>query len=130
MINSIMRLVLYCSFLCLLSCTQHFLFYGNNHFVSCKINCENRLKICTKVCRNNNLQCSAAATELTAKNYAHYLHEQRVKGEFIALQLNSFCDPLQCRKTTCNCQADYRVCVRACKGTIPKYLHQTPFRNS
>jgi hypothetical protein len=36
--------------------------------------------------------------------------------------LNSYRDPLQCRKVTCNCHADYQVCIQSCSGVIHKQL--------
>lgn len=127
MTNFIARAVLCCSFLLITSCMfQNYPARGDRNFMVCKASCDKRLNACTKLCRNNCPQCLAAASQSTARTYAHYVHEQYVKGGFIALQLNSFRDPLQCRKTTCNCRADYQICMQSCGGVISKRLQHVP----
>jgi hypothetical protein len=123
MINLMVRVVIGCCFLLLASCLHRSL---PTNFASCAATCESRLVACTKVCRNNCAQCSAAAGQSAAKNYGHYVHEKVVQGKIVALQLNSFRDPLQCRKITCNCQADYQICMQSCGGAVMKRLAHVP----
>ncbi len=132
MINFIVRAVWGCVFLFLTACTHQTLTpqvqcgLAKCGFATCQKNCESRVVACNKTCRNNCQQCNAYAKEKTAKSYYRYQHERYVKGEMLALELNSFRDPLQCRKTTCNCRADYQVCMQACGGVIHKRLQVTP----
>ncbi|KTD29779.1 MULTISPECIES: acyltransferase [Legionella] len=125
MINFIARLVI--CFSCLFFITACLHRVPNT---PCTTTCESRYQACTKVCRNNCPQCTAAAGQARDKNYNHYIHEQYVKGRMIALQLNSFRDPLQCRKVTCSCREDYQVCMQSCGGgdggAIKKYLQHAP----
>lgn len=127
MINFIVRIVFCCSFLFLVSCTHQTpdpKLIGS--IVSCTASCDRVFHECRKVCRNNCLQCDSAAAQTTAKNYNRYVCEQQVKGKIVALQLNSFRDPLQCRKTTCSCSTDHQVCIQSCGGVIKKSLKYAP----
>lgn len=98
----------------------------NPVFAACKMNCDQRAAACQKVCRNNCPQCCSYANQSAANAYYDYRHEQIVKGGFIVRQLKSYRDPLQCRKTTCNCKADYQICIQTCGGRIPKQLKAAP----
>lgn len=127
MINFIFRIVLCCSFCCLISCShQSNTSARNSQFANCAASCETRAIACKKICRNNCQNCSTANSRKAAKNYAHYIKERCVRGDIIALQLNSFRDPLQCRKVTCDCRADFQVCMQACGGVIHKRLQPAP----
>lgn len=127
MINFILRAVLYCSLLLLASCMQHISSsQEKSTFAACAMTCKSRANVCHQTCRNDCQHCCSYSNQVAAKKYKRYLHEQCVKGEFIALQLNSFRDPLQCRKTTCNCRADYEVCIQSCSGVIHKSLRVAP----
>lgn len=126
----LLRFALICSVFGLLSCSvQQPLRWSpqcRGHFAQCKMSCDQRKAACSKTCRNNCAQCSTAANNRRVVQYNHYVHEQRVKGKNIALQLNSFRDPLQCRKVTCNCAADYQICLQSCGGVIQKTLKNAP----
>lgn len=128
MINRIIRLTLCCSLLFCTSCMQYTsIFHRNTGFATCKLACEKTLAHCAKTCRNNCDRCTRAAAIMTTAKYNRYIQQQIIKGKIIALQLNSFRDPLQCRKMTCNCMADYQICVQAC-GSVetPKRLQHIP----
>ncbi|OGV42031.1 MAG: hypothetical protein A3F46_08075 [Legionellales bacterium RIFCSPHIGHO2_12_FULL_42_9] len=92
----------------------------------CKVVCKQHLESCQKTCRNNCMQCNAYAASQTSTSYRRYAHEQYVKGAMRIRQLNSYHDPLQCAKTTCNCSADYQVCKQSCRGFIDKQLLAPP----
>jgi hypothetical protein len=129
MMNFVARVIYPMGILCF-SCL--FLISGCMHRVnpSCTAACETRYQTCNKVCRNTCSQCTAAAGQSRDRHYGHYINEQYVKGGMIALQLNSFRDPLQCRKVTCSCREDYRICLQSCgsgaSGVIKKYLEHAP----
>lgn len=95
-------------------------------FSQCKQACQQQLEICSRVCHNSCSKCSKNACQGTRKRYNRYQHEQCVRGEFVMRELQSYRDPLQCRKNTCDCQADYRVCVQSCAGKIRKRLQVVP----
>ena len=90
------------------------------------MHCQERFKTCAKVCDKSCKTCSKEASCSAARHYNRMVHEQVVQGGMIARELNSYRDPLQCRKTTCNCQADYTVCKAACTGIIRKRLQVGP----
>lgn len=96
-------------------------------YAVCAASCEQRSDQCNASCRNNCQQCQAFSKQTTMEHYRHYVHEQNVKGRSIARDLNSYRDPLQCRKITCNCRADYRVCIQSCGGVVKKQLQAAPY---
>lgn len=119
MINSIARVILTIMTLALLgSCSYH----ATPQAKACTLSCEQRASACNKVCRNNCAQCTAYNFQTAASHFNHYFHESAVNGQIIKRDLNSYFDPLQCRKTTCNCRADYVACVQSCGGVVKKRL--------
>ena len=92
----------------------------------CTASCEEHLKICSQVCHKSRQECSNTANSGAAQHYQRWVHEQVVQGGILSRELNSYRDPLQCRKTTCNCQADYTVCNAPCTGIIRKRLQVGP----
>lgn len=42
-------------------------------------------------------------------------------------ELNSYRDPLQCRKVTCDCLSDFAICKKGCTGVIPTKLQAVPY---
>ncbi len=92
----------------------------------CKQSCQIRLLQCNKACINNCPHCCLSANQRTARSYQHYLHQQDVQGIQDMRELNSYRDPLQCRKTNCDCPTDYRTCIQTCTGKIPKRLQKAP----
>jgi len=94
---------------------------------ACIDQCKIKQATCSRTCSDSCKQCEREERTAMIKRYKKYIHEQCVQGKRAALQLQSFRDPLQCRKTSCDCPADYRVCVGECRGKIRKYLQITPF---
>ncbi|MCH9756914.1 MAG: hypothetical protein K0U37_06975 [Gammaproteobacteria bacterium] len=94
---------------------------------ACVKQCDIKQQRCDRSCRDSCRRCERQEHAAMVKRYKTYIHEQCVQGKRIALQLQSFRYPLQCRKTSCDCPADYRVCVGACRGNIRKSLQVTPF---
>ncbi len=94
---------------------------------ACVNQCKIKLAACKQSCTDSCKQCGKENHTQMIKRYKKYLHEQCVQGRRTALQLQSFYDPLQCQKKSCDCLADYRVCVGACRGKIRKYLQVTPY---
>ncbi|KTC66138.1 acyltransferase (plasmid) [Legionella adelaidensis] len=94
--------------------------------VACKLVCLKKFDACINNCRDSCSNCSACSSKATANSYKQYVHEELVQGGFLVRQLNSYRDPLKCRKPTCNCKADRRVCEQSCEGVIHKRLQVPP----
>lgn len=106
--------------LLLVACTNHALMTKHAEQASCKMTCQLRLKSCQHVCHDDCRTCSEQVQKSVKRSYDQYIHEIQVQGGIISRELNSFKDPLQCRKTSCDCSADYDVCTQSCKGLIHK----------
>ena len=89
---------------------------------ACVKSCETRSLACVKACNKSCEDCEILANQSMKDRYMGYRHDRFVQGRAVARQLQSYRDPLQCRKVTCDCQADYRVCAEACSGKIHKRL--------
>lgn len=85
---------------------------------SCQGCCKQVLAHCQDHCVNNDRCCRSKGCLATIKSYHQYKKEQCMQGYGVVRRLNSFRDPLQCRKTTCNCMADYRVCMQSCAKEV------------
>lgn len=112
--------------LTLLSCTQFVARSVSKESKPCQSLCEKRFDKCNQNCRNNCQQCVAYAKQKASENYLYYQHEQYLKGGVIARDLQSYRDPLQCRKITCSCPADFELCMQSCGGIIQKRLQAAP----
>ena len=127
MAQSIIRVILCFVIIALVGCTSHELSVKRaDDKVMCKSACQQRFNTCSQVCHNNCRECGQHSAQSTAKNYRKYKHQQCIQGGIIARDLNSYRDPLQCRKITCDCLADYNVCTEACDGIIHKRLQIAP----
>lgn len=96
-------------------------------FTQCKMICVQHLESCKQHCTNNCPRCSSASTYTSTTNYFKYVHEQQVEGGYITRGLNSYRDPLQCRKVSCNCASDFNTCIQGCTGVIQKRLQSVPY---
>lgn len=98
----------------------------STELASCIQSCKAKSEICETKCKNNCTNCSYCSDKEAAHSFLRYKHQQCVKGSKIARDLQSYRDPLKCRKTTCNCSADLNVCIQSCKGVIHKRLQVPP----
>lgn len=89
---------------------------------SCVQMCVKKQQHCQALCRNNCKNCQRVQAVQSKHSWCTYAHERKVMGDVLFRQLNSYKDPLQCQKVTCNCQADFMVCEQSCKGSIRKTL--------
>lgn len=126
--NYLLRLI-YCTVLIVLSgcATQQQIIVKPKDVNQCLQLCAQRLESCKQLCSNNCPRCSAISTDTTAKNYFEYIHDKQVQGGYIYRGLNSYRDPLQCRKVTCNCTSDFITCEQGCTGVIQKRLQAAPY---
>jgi hypothetical protein len=93
---------------------------------TCKNTCQQRFKSCKQACHNNCQGCKQSSNRSVIHHFNKYKHEQCVQGGMIIRDLNSYRDPLQCKKITCDCLADYNVCTQSCSGIIHKSLQIAP----
>ncbi|MCC5791120.1 MAG: acyltransferase [Legionellaceae bacterium] len=93
----------------------------------CLWQCERHFNACQQTCQNSCPKCQKTANKKASNSYDDYRNQLKVTGGYDIRQLNSYRDPLQCRKTSCNCPADLVVCRQSCKGTIYKTLRKAPF---
>ncbi len=96
-------------------------------FKQCLAQCYTHYLACQQTCKNNCPTCQRQAWEQAADGYKRYAHQIKVAGDYNVRQLKSYRDPLQCRKTTCNCRADLIACRQACSGTVYKVLRAAPY---
>ena len=124
---SISGVMLFLVVIALSSCiTQRASVQGVPGYAACKMSCQERFERCRQVCDKSCQKCSETAHCSAARHYNRMVHEQVIQGGIVSRELNSYRDPLQCRKTTCNCQADYTVCKAGCTGIIRKRLQVGP----
>lgn len=127
MLPSIARVILCFATLTLIACTSNqVLTQRANDLAACKKVCQKRVNTCQRLCHNNCDNCKLASASTTARHYGLYMKEVCVQGGIVTRDLQSYRDPLQCRKTTCNCWADYHVCEQSCTGVIHKRLQVAP----
>jgi len=124
MMNSIKYVVISLIMVWFIVACHHSILSPNDNptCAACKLSCIERAKVCKKVCRNNARQCKIYSFHSAARGFKHYFNEQCIEGGIVARDLNSYRDPLQCRKTTCNCRGDFKICVQSCSGLIQKRL--------
>ena len=126
--NYFLRLI-FCTVLLVISgcATQQPVIGKSKELSQCLQLCEQRSDSCKQQCSNNCPRCSLIASDETAKNYLGYVHDKQVQGGYVSRGLNSYRDPLQCRKVTCNCTSDYLTCKQGCTGVIQKRLQAVPY---
>jgi hypothetical protein len=96
-------------------------------FQQCMMICTQHFEYCRQNCFDNCPNCSTASKIKAKKNFDKYVYERKVEGKKVMRELNSYRDPLQCRKVTCDCISDYAICKQGCTGVIPKKLQAVPY---
>ncbi|MDF1827082.1 MAG: hypothetical protein P1U39_02265 [Legionellaceae bacterium] len=120
-------MVVACALLGLLSCTSNPKDVAEaQEKRACEQICLKNQQSCLRTCDDSCKACQVRENEKMEQRYKTYVDEQCEQGKRVALQLQSFRDPLQCRKSSCDCPADYRVCMSACAGPVYKRLQVTP----
>lgn len=121
--QTISRITLYILTLLLVACVSHKVVVNKAiDAKNCDSMCQEALRACMPVCHDNCHECSKAESRITARHYHRYLEQVSVQGQVVTRELQSYRDPLQCRKITCHCIADYNICKQACTGIIYKRL--------
>lgn len=105
--------VIACLFLLVFGCTKH---------VEIDNACAKQLADCRLLCEDNCQNCINKSINSAVKSYNRYVQEQKTQGGMVIQQLKSYRDPLQCRKISCSCMADYNVCLQGRSGIIHKRL--------
>lgn len=80
--------------------------------------CQKTKDNCSKMCTNDSQLCKKNQMKQAELAYDSYVREMRVAGNGINRDLNSFYDPLQCSKISCDCERDYRACYKMCGGEV------------
>lgn len=93
---------------------------------SCINHCYAVEKVCNSHCNKSCQQCSVCSTTKARHSYSKYKHQQCIKGSRIARDLQSYRDPLKCKKNTCDCSSDLNICIQSCNGVIHKRLQVKP----
>lgn len=116
-------------FILLSSCSMHhpWTMMSSPAVKQCQAACIKQHKICQTKCTDNCPSCSLSATKEARKHYKQYVHEELVEGNLITRDLQSYRDPLKCRKTSCNCYTDLMTCQQSCTGIIQKQLRPAPY---
>ena len=91
----------------------------------CAKACKTRMHFCNKFCRNDPAQCKRWADASATVHFGHYRQEKLIQGEPIGSELQGFRDPLACKKVSCDCLADFDLCIQTCQGNIHKRLQPT-----
>lgn len=118
-----LRLILIFLFILVSSCGYYNQYVNKERQLKdCSLQCNAKINKCKKQCRNNIQECNALANMQAALRFKEYQKRQVIQGIIVNEELQSFKDPLQCRKVTCSCQEDFRVCKQSCRGKIYKYL--------
>lgn len=92
----------------------------------CQMNCMKHFEFCSQNCVDNCPNCSRKSQRHATENFSKYVIERTIQGKKVMRELNSYRDPLQCRKVTCNCVADLMACKQGCSGVIHKRLQALP----
>lgn len=125
--NVCIRLIVCISIVLMTSCGYYGKFVDNaREKKACHLQCLNALDKCKIQCKNNCRECNVLANMQAASRFIEYKKRQSMQGKMVNEELQSFKDPLQCRKVTCSCQEDYRVCKQSCIGKVYKYLKANP----
>jgi hypothetical protein len=119
--NSLLRVLFFIALYCLSGCaTQEKTALNSQTLNQCKMICVQHLEFCQKNCKNNCPTCSSDSNYSSRLNYCKYVHEEQVQGGYITRGLNSYRDPLQCLKVSCNCPSDFITCNQYCTSVIQK----------
>ncbi len=122
--NFAARIVLFCLLFSLAGCVSNS--FRQQELAQCKATCARHFEFCKKNCINNCPVCFWQSTQNTVQNFTKYTMERKVEGKKVMRELNSYRDPLQCRKITCNCMMDLMTCNQSCSGVIRKRLQVIP----
>ena len=80
----------------------------------CIMRCHSRHHECKRSCTNTAPKCHRKAYTKTKVAFERYVDQQEIAGKPVNRDFNSFNDPLQCKKITCDCADDYALCRRVC----------------
>lgn len=88
----------------------------------CQSLCADRFKKCKRSCTNSCSKCQQRTRYEAWQSFNNYVQEKKVTGGYMVRSLNSYRDPLQCHKVSCDCVADLNTCSQGCTGLIKKQL--------
>ncbi len=85
---------------------------------ACVKQCERSKANCHALCEANDTDCEINAKDQAQREYERYVKQKKIEGAEIMRDLKSFYDPLQCSKTSCDCEEDFRACYQMCGGKV------------
>jgi hypothetical protein len=91
----------------------------------CQNQCLGELQYCRKICKDSCPNCCGLSKFHAMESFRRYANQADVQGFFPINLLQYYDDPLKCKKTSCDCQADYILCKQHCAGIITKKLNNT-----
>jgi hypothetical protein len=110
--------IIYCTIILGLAGCQGLLSQHNSQVVEqCGATCAQKLQFCSQNCPDSCANCTCVLQKMAGKNFQKYVYERKVEGKKVMRELNSYRDPLQCRKITCDCVADFVMCKKYCTHT-------------
>lgn len=116
------KFVLIASFLLLLTACTRTEIIPCSKKEGCQMTCKEKLILCKKICVDNCQNCQKISKVKAIKGYNQFVREKHLQGGMVTRRPRAYRDPLECIKTTCNCMADYNVCLQAKTGLIKKSL--------
>lgn len=125
--NGIIKILCGIGLISISSCSSYHPIYSRSPAVqSCKMACLSHYQLCKKQCVDNCAKCSAKSAHSSSTQFLHYDKQQGIQGMAVNRELNSYKDPLQCLKISCDCAADLDVCKQGCTGIVQKQLIAKP----
>ena len=96
--------------------------YNHPQVRQCIKACKVQQQRCQRQCDDSCALCLKKQKLRALSRYNQYRHERCTTGKSIIRTLQSYYDPLQCKKSSCDCTTDFRVCAEACWGLVNKRL--------
>lgn len=93
----------------------------------CLLACQQQQLRCHKLCLTDCPHCCKYTKMQGTVFYRRYLRRSRIEGKPAFSSLQSFYDPLQCNKNSCDCVQDFLLCEQNCQGKIHKRLKTYKF---
>ena len=90
----------------------------NIHEKQCIIQCQQAKTTCNSACQTGQYQCQQAAMSRARFNYAEYKSRQRLMGQPVQRDLNSFYNGSNCDSTCGQCTYNFNNCYTMCGGKV------------
>lgn len=88
--------------------------------------CQKHFEACKYTCVHNCRICKTKSNMSTDLRFMQFANQQMVQGQAVNRDTDSYKDPLNCLKISCDCVADLDACEQACTGMVRKRLISHP----